>query len=342
MSALRLWDAATWKLSAYLRSDGISEANPFAFSPDGRLLAVVQSANAIQIVKIPGIETIATLHVPTLGAITSIRFGPDGTTFGAVEWLGQLDLWDLRIIREELRKRNLDWDLPDFPASASGSALVQVLDQLDGGPFSKRELKDAIPARDSNTSSNLIDLTAYYDGPLTQFGDGSGKVQDDLSELPAGVHRMNGIDFDVRGLIQIGALADNGLAYPSHVYGIPVGRQCHQLHFLQAAILAASAHAGDELGSYIIHYTDGRQVAVPIITGKEMADGWSQSGESSAGLVPAWVESNPAAHRNGRTIRLFQTTWENPFPEMPISQLDFESDRPTPGQPCLVAITLNP
>jgi len=42
----------------------------------------------------------------------------------ALEWDQQVQVWDLRRIREELRKLNLDWNAPPFPAEAAGSEHV--------------------------------------------------------------------------------------------------------------------------------------------------------------------------------------------------------------------------
>ena len=123
---------------------------------------------------------------------------------------------------------------------------------------------------------------------------------------------------------------------------MPINRQCRRLHFLHAAILAAAAHPGDELGSYVFHYVDGRQVELPIVTGKILADWWSQPNESEITATVAWRGSNPAAQRNHNSIRLFKTTWENPYPDVAIKKLDFTSDKPTPGQPFLVALTAEP
>jgi hypothetical protein len=114
------------------------------------------------------------------------------------------------------------------------------------------------------------------------------------------------------------------------------------LHFLHAAILASGAKPGDELGSYAFHYVDGRQVELPIVTGKVMADWWSQPNESDASFVIAWKGDNPAVRAAGKNIRLFKTTWENPYPDVPLRQFDFTSDKPTPGQPFLVAVTAEP
>ena len=343
VGGFRLWKTGSWKLApAYLPSDHLAETSAMAFSPDGHLLAAVRPINEIQIAKVPSCEIVATLRVPTLAALSCICFSPDGTKLAAVEWNGQVNLWDLRVVRGELKKLNLDWDLPAFTAeSAVQSPSAPVL-QLDDGPFSGEELAQTIPPRDPAARTNLVDLSDYYNAPLTESWHSPKEVHNDLSELPRGVLKFAGVEFDVRGLIQIGAPAANRLSYPNHVLAIPLRQKCRRLHFLHAAIFAAGARFGDELGSYVFHYTDGRQVDLPILARKDMAEWWSQPDEQDMKALIAWTGNNPSARANGHTLRLFTSTWENPFPDVPIRQFDFTSDKPTPGQPFLVAVTAEP
>jgi WD40 repeat protein len=343
MNEFRLWNTGSWESAPQsLPEDQISEINQFAFSPDGKLLALVHGRYEIQIAKVPTCQVLATLRVPSLGAITSVRFNPSGSKLAALEWTGQLNLWDLRLLREELRRLSLDWDFPPFPSESEAPPTGPAVLQLDAAPFSKEELAQTIPPRDPNAALNLIDLTDYYNAPLARSWYTTNEDGNDLSELPPGLHKFGGIEFDVRGLIQIGANAANGLTYPNHVHGIPLGLHCRRLHFLHAAILASSAVPGDALGNYVIHYVDGHECVLPLTTGKDLADWWSQPNERGTNFVIAWTGANPAARRAGKTLRLFRTTWENPAPTVAINQLDFTSDNPTPGQPFLLAVTVEP
>jgi hypothetical protein len=221
--------------------------------------------------------------------------------------------------------------------SARGPPLT-----IDVAPFSGRELAQRIPARDSNAPANLIDLSAYYNAPLTVGWHSPPEEHNDLSELPRGLQIFGGVRFDVRGLIQIGTTGPNGLPYPDHIHSIPIGRSCQRLHFLHSAAQAGTAHKGDELGSYIIHYVDGGRIEIPIVVGKDLADWWSKANEENMNFVIAWTGRNPSVSRFNGTIRLFKTTWENPRPAVPIRQFDFVSDKPPPGHPFLVAVTAEP
>jgi len=340
-AGVTLWKTGSWERSEKaIGSDQVVESTPIAFSADGLLLATAKANCEVRVFKFPSCEPVATLKTQTGSgaAVSSICFSPNGCELAAIEWNGQLDLWDLRSIRRELKNMGLDWKLPPLASQRethpSGAGLI-----LDEGPFSRVQLTERIPRRDSKVATHSLDLSDYLNAPLDCCWYSPDEEGNDLSSLGSGIRQFNGIEFDVRGLIQIGALGANGLAYPSHVLGIKIERQCRRIHFLHAAILASSARPGDELGSYILHYANGRRIEVPIVTGKDMADWWSQPNEEKTSLKLAWTGDNAAARRKDRTTRLFETTWENPFPDVPIRLLDFASDKPTPGQPFLVGIT---
>src|SRR5262245_62287890 len=64
-----------------------------------------------------------------------------------------------------------------------------------------------IPARDPKAQAELIDLSAHYNAALTESwhpaSNLAGESGNDLSELPRGIHKLDGIEFDLRGLIQV-------------------------------------------------------------------------------------------------------------------------------------------
>jgi tetratricopeptide (TPR) repeat protein len=200
-----------------------------------------------------------------------------------------------------------------------------------------------LAGRDSKADPNLIDLGAFYNGGTTE-------------EFPGAVARLANTDFDFRGWIHL----DVGLALPQvpplpkRVDGIPIQRQCRQLHFLHtvgsASRLSPMANGGREeklnvpfgaaIGYYIIHYSDGQHVEIPIVHGRDVRDYWffPQYSTGDPELVPAWTGSSQYSRRDGATTRLFKSTWLNPRPDVPIDTLDFvHAD--THAAPILVAIT---
>jgi hypothetical protein len=88
----------------------------------------------------------------------------------------------------------------------------------------------------------LIDLSGYYNATLTEnWHPGAGSS--DLAELPRGVQKLAGVDFDLRGLIQLGSSSRGGVPYPKEMSGIPMKRACRRLHFVHSAIMAYDVQA---------------------------------------------------------------------------------------------------
>ena len=197
-----------------------------------------------------------------------------------------------------------------------------------------------IPPRDPQAGGDLIDLSLYYNVGLTEsWHTGSGTS--DLSELRRGIQTLAGIQFDVRGLIQVGAESRTGETYPTKVADIAIQRACQRLHFLHAAIDAFSQPDGTRIGSYVIRYSNGRQSEFPIVIGVSLADWFDQPNEENKTFTIAWTGQNAASRRQGRKIRLFRSTWENPAPGETVRSIDFVWTA-SEAAPFLVAITAEP
>ena len=340
-SEYRLWDTKSWSPAPQLLpADPIWLVGEMAFSPDGCLLATCHDNQRIQIVMVPSLQVVEI--IPCTCRPRSLKFLPDGARLAALDDRGAVHIWDLWTISSELKKLKLDWDI-SLPVPAPDSpSIAQPAFVLDGGPFGRQELSNAIPLRDTNAPGNLIDLTAYYNAPLTPCWFRPEEHGNDLAELPRGLQTFAGVTFDVRGLIQVGSGDTNVSVYLRQVLNIPIGQHCRRLHFLHAAVGAADLKAGEKMGHYQVHFVDGRQVEVPILAEINSSDWWSQTTADKTNLTIAWTGSNPVARKSGRTIRLFKYTWENPYPAVQIRQFDLISDPGASGAPFLVALTAEP
>jgi serine/threonine protein kinase len=194
-------------------------------------------------------------------------------------------------------------------------------------------LKEGIPPRDPSAGSNLVDLTKYYNAALSDNWHDPLDTQNHLGELPTGVQILAGTQFDVRGLIQLMPVSQK---YPPRVDGIPVRQTCQRLHFLHAAIFSAFMANGQEIGRYVVHYVNGEQRHIPIVSGRDVVD-WYEQSEGSC--VVAWTGENPKIRRSGGKVRLFKSSWLNPLPEVEILTIDFIATQPGDPAPFLVAIT---
>lgn len=181
------------------------------------------------------------------------------------------------------------------------------------------------PAPRIASKTHEIDLTAFYTSPLEQAW--QGVPGDDLSSLPSGSQSFGGIEFDVRGIVQLKGKPSALDKYPSEVKGIPIHQRCQHLYFLHAATFGRDSDDGDQIGSYIVHLAGNKMsLEIPIYYGRSVRD-WHQSANESHGdkeLKIAWTGENAASKRDGKQIRVFVTAW-NLAPGVDIDTLDFVS-----------------
>ncbi len=208
-----------------------------------------------------------------------------------------------------------------------------------------------IPPRDPNTPPGLIDLSLYYNaslvggcwhaGPL--LGSAPENVSPwDLSEVPRGVQKLVGMPFDIRGAIQVGGPTRTGEFHPTKLSGIVVDRLCKLMHFLHSAIYGNITRMNKPIGKYIVHFQSGQSSEIPLVCGRDLDDWRLTSQQSRSGqLQVAWNGGDPGLRVVAKPW-LFKTTWENPFPDQPVSTIDFEGNsrhERNLGFPFLVALT---
>lgn len=233
---------------------------------------------------------------------------------------------------------------PSAAADAGGRTAVarsRWLASLARGGIGKPPAV-TVPPRAVPVPAECIDLGAHYNGMLDQTwlpAEGLS-VRNDLVDLGAGCHRLGGISFDIRGVIQLagGALENQGRRFPRSVDGIAVNRRAARLHFLHAT--AWDAPHRTVVGVYRIHFADGKVVEWNMSFGENIREWWSAS--AAPKLYPSarvvWQGSNEASRRLGMSVRLFQAVWVNPRPEVEISSIDLASAMERPA-PFLVAVS---
>jgi hypothetical protein len=79
----------------------------------------------------------------------------------------------------------------------------------------------------------------------------------------------------------------------------------------------------------------------PLAAPRHVADWFEQLNEEGNPLVVPWTGTSESSRAQGKKIRLFKTTWENPLPEVALASIDFVSTKEVVA-PFLVAITAEP
>jgi len=203
-----------------------------------------------------------------------------------------------------------------------------------------------IPKRGSLVRPNLIDLSTYYTAALDD--DWLVTAGANLQPLPKGVQTFVGVDFDVRGLIQLAGLnlydesemdeAEKKAYYPITVENIKVQQKGQKIHFLHAS--SWWANENEKIGEYVIHYENGEIKNIPILYLQSLRDWWTAPGDPTPkNAEVAWKGQNEATKAVGSNILIFKYTWLNPLPDTKINTIDFVSTMTT-ASPYLIAITI--
>ncbi|HEY0549682.1 MAG TPA: hypothetical protein VGF13_08775 [Verrucomicrobiae bacterium] len=134
------------------------------------------------------------------------------------------------------------------------------------------------------------------------------------------------------------------LAFVWERTGLPIGKSIRRASWLQGTVW--SAVSGDIAGWLIWHYQDSTSERVPITYGRTTARFWGdgQQIEGEKDFPESVWNYHETAEAVGkeRWLRLYQQTWINPRPAVPVTALDFVSNSNCPAAPFLIALNVFP
>jgi hypothetical protein len=131
----KCWNVNDWSEGAVLPG-GVLAAAP---TPDRPLLAVLVH-NAIGLVNPEPRQVLARLEDPHQHKPYSVTFGPNGTRLIVVTNEGRcVNVWDLREIRLQLAKLELDWDGPAYPPADGSENSTPLHVEVNVGFFADRD-----------------------------------------------------------------------------------------------------------------------------------------------------------------------------------------------------------
>jgi WD40 repeat protein len=117
------WTIGTWKAGVCVKRSVSSPWIGAAFSPDGTVVALADGEHIIHLYVTGTDHELAAF--PAGHLVTRVCFSPDGTKLLVIYEPGVAELWDLRLMRQELAELNLDWESPPVPAPLASKAKAQ-------------------------------------------------------------------------------------------------------------------------------------------------------------------------------------------------------------------------
>lgn len=213
-------------------------------------------------------------------------------------------------------------------------------------------ISNPFPPRDPDAPDHLLDLTDFYRLRLDQDWEIEAYRGNNLSEFPLGLQTFGGTQFDVRGVVVLGAGNLPGdrpnrvvPVFAKTVEGIQVARKLEQIHFLHGGG-GGTNEIGQKIATYDVHYSNGTEIKVPIIVGQNIFGWWDAPAELPDAEV-AWSGQNPYNRVASRIraidgmVTVYKFTWKNPWPDLVVESIDFVSEVEHPA-PWLLGITVDP
>jgi hypothetical protein len=192
----------------------------------------------------------------------------------------------------------------------------------EAGRFLKSlELSSRTPGPNEQSRPFCVDLSAVVNLPLSAELPNMARGGS-LPTLPQGRQKFGDTEFEIGpGVVQFACQYFHFLRttkFPQQFPGLKVGRKCRTLHFLHARRWSSNK---EMLASYLIHFANGLTWEIPVTTQNQSDVRYSGDEPGAAkGSIVAWTGTNSL----GR-VRLFQTSWENPLPEVEVESIDLVS-----------------
>jgi WD40 repeat protein len=113
----RFWKAESWEPGDVIGRERAQwpPSGP-AFTPDGKIMAIVHSPTVVQLRETVTGQEIARLVTPDPQPIYTLRFSADGSCLAAGRDNQVVTVWNLRQIRKQLADIGLDWDHSPYPS----------------------------------------------------------------------------------------------------------------------------------------------------------------------------------------------------------------------------------
>ncbi len=131
----RLWAVDTWQEGPPIGG------RAFAFSPEGKLLAVEMGHGVIRLVNPESGREYARLEDPNQDRAHNLCFSSDGAqVVSCTSGNWSVHVWDLRILRGHLAEMGLNWDWPPYPPAEESAERKPLQTQVDLGDILTRNL----------------------------------------------------------------------------------------------------------------------------------------------------------------------------------------------------------
>lgn len=177
-----------------------------------------------------------------------------------------------------------------------------------------------------------------------------GDANRTFKALPAGEHDLAGVRYNIYEMPtspvpQVLMLGGDGVPGnpPAEIKGIPMGQKADALFFLHTARVDRRLNDHErregkqlEVFRYVVHYADGSEAVVPVVSEIHIDDYRQQEPQVLPGAQLAWTSPYP---NSDVSAAAYAMQWNNPRPDVKITSIDMVYGAERCGVPCLIAVT---
>lgn len=287
--------------------------------------------------------------------IVQLAFSTDGRRLLARSSQGHWRVWTVAARRQPAEQ--LRAQLTRMVSGGTAALRVpsvaerQALRAADPGPWPAPEARPviasldrsslAIPLRSPAASPVMVDLGDYYTSSPETVRNPYYNVRPQMRPLPTGVQRIDGIDYDLRGLLQYDIRSDRKThaSSPRKAIGcIPVAAvPTAALRLLLQISTPIPVARNSEMALVRLHYLDGGVAELALRSGLEVP-GFSGRDQDVRMALATDVAQTASGYTDGG---LSNPRLANPFPDRLVRCIEMEPTLPL-NPVLLLAITLEP
>ncbi len=345
----------------------VDQRPALAASADGRWLATATRDGADLFDALDG-RRLVRLHAPLSlpDRVWQLAFSTNGNRLLGRSVRNQLMVWNVAADMRPLQEIQHELDLRAIghrEAKRSASAAVPADERAglragDPGPpailpatltpTAARVLPGGIvPPRSDEAPDTALDLTAKYNLALNDVSRDTLRAPTDYAWLPQGVQRLLGVDFDIRGAIQLthpSGFVERATSTGPVAVHIPAGnRNAAAIDVLLTLNYGGLAGADEENGivaSVAFDYTDHSAAELPIRMGVDVFMWRQQSVLGDKARVAILGFDARVLPSFWRPVHVYSVRLPNPHPEKALRTVTLAAAPGAGGGPVFFAATL--
>ena len=340
---------------------GADGGTALAASADGRWLAR-GLRDGVDLFDASDGRRLARLHapLPLPDRVWQLAFSPDGERLLARSVRNRWLVWDIApeartpaAVRRELELGGVDVGYALAPAREDERAALREHDH--GAPTEppradpkgvRTVAGGAIAARSPDAPAAALDLTPVYNLGLNEVSRPVLHSPSDFAWLPKGVQHLLGIDYDIRGAIQLrdeeGFYEQPMTTAPRAVHVSVAKQRAAAIDALMMSALTCPANPHRPFAVVGLEYADGTVADLPVLCDVDLFHWRQMSGLGDHAQVAVRGLDARLVPLLWRPVHVYAVHLANPHPEKMIQGVKLVAGLGSGGGPMFLAATLEP